>query len=110
MLTWSTKLALLQYCKIRLLHLNVAHVSKIEPLHRDLLLQHRYQCNDTDRVLRSEVLSSVKDIFLMCSMGQRLGEVWLGATVQTELKGILKSEPSSDICSISALKIQKACA
>lgn len=87
-LTWSRKLAILQFCKIRLLHLNVAHLSKMEPLHRDLLLQHRCQWNDPDKVLRSEVLGSVKDIFLVCSMRQCMSKVWLGAT------GLCKSKPS----------------
>lgn len=80
MLTWWRTLALLQF-RSRLLHLNVAHQSKMEPLHRDLLLQHRCQCKWHRQGLRIwSAQFSLRHFFLVCSMRQCMSEVWLGAT------------------------------
>lgn len=57
------------------------------------------------------MLSSVKKIFFLYaawgSAWVKCGWVQVFTTEQTELKGMLKSRASSDICSISALKIKK---
>lgn len=62
-------------CKIRL-HMNLTwnHLAEI------CCYSPRHQCSDTERVFKSEVPSSGKDIFHLCSMRQCMREVWLSAT------------------------------
>lgn len=77
---------LLQFCKLRLLHVNLKwnHFTEICCYNTDV------RANDTDEVFGSEVLSSGKDVFLVCSMRQCMTEVWLGCNWSP------KSKPSGE--------------
>lgn len=98
-LTWSTKLALLQYCKkIRLLHLNVAHESKKKKKKNQTTSE--ICCYNADvsamtltRFSDLKCSVQLKTFFLYAAWGSAWVKcVWVQqfSAERTELKGMLK--------------------